>query len=120
MRNHNSNFKPIVTCLFQLYSAVWCFLRNGDVFAHQDAQPFLKLGVTKALTDNDPVVQVKSSQGNQLVLATKNGGVYLAALSDSGQFQLRIVEVKFGLFRTDLKHTYLDPDGTNFITYFTD
>ena len=82
-----------VTCLFQYYSAVWCFLRNGDVFAHQDTQPFLKLGVTKSLTD-DAVVQVKSCQGNQFVLATKSGGIYLASLSDSGQsFQLRIVEV---------------------------
>ena len=83
----------LVTCLYQLYSAVWCFQANGDVYAFQDVEPFKRLGVTKKLT-SDPVVQILTNRENQLIIATKSGGVYLAALSTSGSsFQLEVIKV---------------------------
>ena len=100
----------LVTCLYQLYSAVWCFQANGDVYAFQDVEPFKRLGVTKKLT-SDPVVQILTNRENQLIIATKSGGVYLAALSTSGSsFQLEVIKVKFTHFRAVLEKLFLDFD----------
>ena len=60
-----------VTCLFQLYSAVWCFQSNGDVFAFQDQMPFRRLGVTKNLTP-DPVVQATVKSESKLYISSKS------------------------------------------------
>ena len=91
---HSIQTKDVVSHLFQAFSAIWCFQADGDVFAFQDSAPFARLGITRNLTSS-PVVQIINHSAGNFLVATRVGGVCLAALADSlrggNSFQLAVL-----------------------------
>ena len=81
---HSIGCSASVTCLFQAYSAIWCFQSDGDIFAFQDGAPFARLGVTRKFTQS-PVVQILPHAAGQFIITTRSGN-YSSIYFSSNKF----------------------------------